>query len=1377
MAAIGLSEEATRTEIKEFEASLPSIPRGAFAISCINSEQSVTISGPEGLVTSLTHHLTEKQLFARRLRVGVGYHSPQMLRIAPDYANLISELEPGDTEARPTMVSSVSGKAVNTPEVCNPSYWVSNMVSTVHFLTAVQFCCGGSSDTVTKSLDGRHLKNFRVDVWLEVGPHSALQGPLKQILKRSQLEGQICYTSALHRDQSALQSVLGALGYMHCQNVSINLARATSLTSPDGRTRAIPQRLPLYPFNHKTRYWEESPSNVDFRLRPFAKHDLVGVRTGDLSAAEARWKFIIKAEEMPWVKDHKIQGSIVYPAAGTIVMALEASKQLITTNNPTGFELTDVDFPAPIHIASNPSGVELHLHMSSSLKTGRPGDIDYSFRVLLHGADRSQTQVCSGRIRGDYERVASDVDAVNEEEHMLRSLQAEYHHAAESCNHTTPTPDMYARMRDGGLEYGPQFQTICDVRFDSNGRAVATLLAPPAGDVERGSSSYLVHPTTLDGLIQLGFPALNGSGEIRSMIPTHIGKLWIPISGFGDDRSESKQAYCRATHITERGAKFLTTVFDTLDAQPVIKIEELEMTVVANASEIRPTLQNAPFCCSHFAWMPDLDTMQHGEIEILCAASTALDSLKRYLACLVHKRPNLRFCALGSNTTPTTVAITETLVRPDVGSLFSEYVVAAKEASRLDEAGALFDENRRIRFRELDSLKVEPNTGELRREVYDVIITDVAHFATLEPTEGLAHIRELHAAGGKLILTNIIEKKSREIHSELPWDSFLRKNRYSGIEATFRSFPRDGGYPGTILISTASGEDFSASVPELTIVVLDKKSALQREIAADLCQKFGANPEAHTRTLAEVDASQECDGHHYVSIQDLREPLLLDISEHDFGKVKTVLSRAKSFIWVKQAHVTPDQAISDGLLRVSRHENSRVVLVSLALDMRKKRRSKDLADRIYTVFRQTQKHMDGEYEPEYAEESGRLCVNRLIPARRTDEHLFAAAKRPLTYTPVSDQPLRLHIRTPGVLSTLEWVEDETFRQPLGANEVKFQVRAIGVNFKDVLALLGRVSSENLGSEYAGIVTNVGSSVTCIKVGDRVATGFLDAFRTYGRVPQTDAWVLPDHVSFAEAASMPTAFRTAYYCLFEIARLQKGESILIHRASGATGQAAIQIAKKIGAVIYATVGSTAKKKMLVEQYGILAEHVLYSRDTSFADGIRRLTNGCGVEVVLNSLTGKLLEASWEVIAPWGRFVEIGLSDAFSRQKLPMVPFTRGVSFSSFNLGMFRPGPEHDRLMNRVWDLFRAGHIRPVHPLQVYPVEKVEAAFRFLHSGDSSGKLVIELDRNSVIPVRSVIIDSPKHIHADAAHPRRFLLASLSLVSAPTRPTRLLEGLGA
>jgi NADPH:quinone reductase-like Zn-dependent oxidoreductase len=216
------------------------------------------------------------------------------------------------------------------------------------------------------------------------------------------------------------------------------------------------------------------------------------------------------------------------------------------------------------------------------------------------------------------------------------------------------------------------------------------------------------------------------------------------------------------------------------------------------------------------------------------------------------------------------------------------------------------------------------------------------------------------------------------------------------------------------------------------------------------------------------------------------------------------------------------------------------------------------------------------------------------------------------------------------------------------------------------------------------------------------------------------------------------FATAYYSLFDIGRLLKGETVLIHAAAGGVGQAAIMLCQMIGAEIFATVGSTAKKTFLKETYNIPEDHIFFSRDTTFAKGIKHATKGRGVDLVLNSLAGDSLRATWECMAHFGRFVEIGKRDILANSGLEMAVFEHNATFSSVDLTVV--AAERPQVMKRVlddvFDLLRKGVVQPISPITIFPISNVEAAFRTLQAGKAHGKILVTANPDDMVKVCSL-----------------------------------------
>ncbi|MEU8793016.1 type I polyketide synthase [Streptomyces sp. NPDC048643] len=325
--------------------------------------------------------------------------------------------------------------------------------------------------------------------------------------------------------------------------------------------------------------------------------------------------------------------------------------------------------------------------------------------------------------------------------------------------------------------------------------------------------------------------------------------------------------------------------------------------------------------------------------------------------------------------------------------------------------------------------------------------------------------------------------------------------------------------------------------------------------------------------------------------------------------------------------------------------------------------------------------------------------------------------------PPAPGPHRLGIPTKGTLENLTWVPCPEVEAPLESGQVRIAVQAAGLNFRDVTIALGLVDrtalDAGLGSEGAGIVLDVADDVTGLAPGDRVTGIFPGAF---GRVAVADHRLLtpiPDTWSYAEAASVPSTFLTAYYALFHVNRLQKGQRILIHAAAGGVGMAAVQLARHVGADIYAT--ASPVKWPTLRALGLDDEHLASSRDLDFAPKFLATSGGRGVDVVLNSLAHAFVDASLQLLPGGGHFTEMGKTDI--REPRQIAADHPGVRYQAFDL--YEAGPEALQDMFRsVMDLFTEGHLH-LNPVAVRDVADARAAFREMSQGRHTGKLVLDV----------------------------------------------------
>ena len=299
------------------------------------------------------------------------------------------------------------------------------------------------------------------------------------------------------------------------------------------------------------------------------------------------------------------------------------------------------------------------------------------------------------------------------------------------------------------------------------------------------------------------------------------------------------------------------------------------------------------------------------------------------------------------------------------------------------------------------------------------------------------------------------------------------------------------------------------------------------------------------------------------------------------------------------------------------------------------------------------------------------------------------------------------------------------------------------SFHDLSSVTGQNPDQCLGLEASGVIIHVGNSVTKFKTGDNVCVIGRDTHKALIRTKEEFCQMMPDGLSFNHAASIPLAHSTAVYALLYLVAAQPGQSILIHAVAGGVGQAALQIAKHIGLEIFATVGSSNKRKLIKEFYGISDNHIFDSRDLSFSKGVLRMTKNRGIDYIINSLSGETMLETWKCVAPFGSFVHIGTKDVLDNTNLNMRPFLRNVSFNCVNMTKLMDDKPQlmAALMKRTFQLLHEGVIRPVSPVSVYSIFKIREATQLMQSGQHSGKIVLNWASRDEMAGHDTLLTTP------------------------------------
>ncbi|GIZ47021.1 hypothetical protein CKM354_001012200 [Cercospora kikuchii] len=521
------------------------------------------------------------------------------------------------------------------------------------------------------------------------------------------------------------------------------------------------------------------------------------------------------------------------------------------------------------------------------------------------------------------------------------------------------------------------------------------------------------------------------------------------------------------------------------------------------------------------------------------------------------------------------------------------------------------------------------------------------------------------------------------------------------------------------------------------------KDAADDEFAQKLSDRLRELPGYSARIVPYQDLVAD-ESSYFMFIDNGSESITKTFDEKSFETMRRLLLGSAGIIWVIPEHSRPEAHTMIGFLRSLRLEDaSRPLLLvkDVSLDDAGVAAVANVAGRLSGI--DGTKHS----EQEFVLSNGEVLVPRLVPTSNAAELLGFEEKEIEKRIQALGESGEMSIRdtvqmtvdSVGSLDSIYFRRIDLLAQELGDDEIIVKVEAVGVNFRDLLLVLGSLPWHEPGLEGAGTVAMVGRNVTSFKPGDRVFYSSMQGgFANYVRMSHLYAGKLSDLWTFAQGATLSVAYSTAIWCLEDVARLQAGESVLIHAATGAAGQACIAIAKLLGANIFATAGTPAKRLFLHETLGIPEENIFSSRTPEFHDQILLATGGKGVDVVVNSLSGALLERTLDIVAEFGRFVEIGKKDILDNNYMGLRTFERCISFTSVDLRqrLLKRPQEAQRFLASITERLESGGILPIAGTEV-PLSDVASGLRKLQTGDNIGKVVVK-----VSPTDTVLAEPPR-----------------------------------
>ncbi|KAI1098670.1 polyketide synthase-like protein [Jackrogersella minutella] len=1289
--------------------------KGDVCVACVNSPESVTLSGTLKGIILLSSKLGRQNKFCRRLETGGrAYHSHMMSEIGSRYETLIAPYIHAKQEKPEKidvlMYSSVGHSDADLVVLRDDTnmvrYWRDNLEQPVQFKSALANLIASG--------------DFH---FVEIGPHHALKGPIQEILATAGLNKRgLPYSPSLTRAQDSNLAMKKLAGSLFLRNYALNWRRINN--QPSGAALQLLHDIPPYPWDYSAGLlWHEPRASTELRNRKYVRHELLGSQQPAGNGIDWNWRNILRLSEVPWLRDHKVEAQVVFPASGYLAMAVEAISQILDLKDrpshvdSTSFELRNVSIHAAFivqngdELDSGARDVEMHTTMSPRKLSATTVSADWYDFSISSWASGHTTSHCAGciRVRGNTgpKSVVPVSDLVD-------------------CE-TWSMERWYDKWEEEGLCFGPQFRsltslTTADNRTRTEAMSIVQLVPPAAQD---SPTKYNMHPITLDACLQTAILSSTGGdmGSLRAYLPVFISECWIQnteTKALGNEAQIHTQA-AKTGISTQKTNCTLRVAGDVLVNLKGVRLSLYTGKIDGGAGNNTETQRNP---CLRVHWKPDILRL-HAGVEgqlnkyikdlIMRRHTNLTDDKMSVIGALLelagHKNPGMRVLELGR--------CCDSKAKQWLGLLINDN---AFPRCRSWQAGTLLDNG---------EVSIE---GGGQSPFDTVVIPDYAASKRFfgESKKHVLAVVEDHGV--------IISHKTDEALRSLKAANFAIM--HAGCE---------------IILATRTANKPSPLVGRDVFIVFRKLSPHMEELVSSIkltlkeitnVARVNGMLLSDIRTV-EIHKTTIC-----ISLLEAETEFLATMSQDDMDLLRSITNVVTDLLWVTSANMLdstgradPNLTLAGGLSRTLMLEQPslRFSVVDIGPLCDFKQNALPICENLVRALVPFH-DMD---DKEFIHTEGILYISRFGP----DSVLNSQFRRRLGMegrlrksTLASAGLVQLSINKVGRTDTMYFQQLNEHQPELSAGFVDVAVKAVGLNAKDVYIMGGYVETRmgTVACEFSGVVRAVAKDVIHVQPGDRVVVIWPNHFKTVERVP---SWavhkLLPDE-EYTVMATIPVAYSTALYALHDRANLRKGESVLIHAGAGALGIAAIGIAQSAGAIVFATVGSQAKKDFLMVEFGLPASHIFSSRDTSFADGIIEITGGRGVDVVINSLVGDLMHASWGCVANFGRFVEVGKRELVDAGRLDMHGFLRNATFTAFDMEemIFSDDQFYQRLVasktKEALEWYRSRHIK-LPPITTFDIGDISQAYRYFSTKDRVGKVVISLED----PESQIQVSEPKY----------------------------------
>lgn len=1272
MLAVGLGAEAVQSYLTGYERQV--------VVACHNSPALVTLSGDSDALDAVKQKLDKDKIFARPVHTGgKAYHSFHMKPAAAIYHKLMSEASTHmmqctrkDTDA--VMMSSVTTTILDSTMPLDVDYSCANLISPVKFNQAIQKI---GSEGAFKDTDL---------LFIEIGPHSALKGPVTQICREHKFE-KISYLPTIQRGGNSATQLLNLAGHLFLRNFDLNYERVTAIEqlSPTGKIQmkkgSLLVDLPTYQWNYSKDLWAEPRQSKEHRNPQHPRHDVLGSRMPGGSKNEPTWRNYLRQIDLPWLKHHSLGGEAVFPAAGYFGMAVEAVTQMNETSSTpleiTGYTLRDISIKAALVVPDDNDGIETLFSLQPSVH-----DDWWEFSVCSRSQDGHWNSHMAGTI-GINARAPGQLPR----ETPVMTQRA----TGKAWNQG---------LKSVGFDYGPSFQDMEDIRTDGKRyHASASTVVKKTSGLVQGESRYVMHPATIDSCLQLVIVSMY-AGRIEDMtcgaVPIQVDEvtLWVPTEGQLQNPEAKAYAWTDelGARLTFNGLQMVGS-----DGQMLLSIEGMRcITYEAAVPQSRgAVLQEQPFM--KMDWNVDIETLTS-------TSPVHSFNVEDLVVMAAWKKPGIKVLEFGAME-PATMCRATSMMN------YTTTAVSTPELELLQDKVGEFDY--------ATALKVDPSQDleaqGLAASQFDLIIpgtfTDVSKLSWLL------------SPGGSII--------SDHSTCSTLGEHFFVVNLTNGLAiATDKREQKTNGING---VHTQS----------ITIIYRNEPT----EIARKLVEKVSSLGSAQLVRLADANTATS---DNVVITCDLEGPLLLTLEPSELSGLQKIVSNASSVTWVTagglMSGAAPEQAMASGLARSVTSEMASLDFTVLDLDLSSMTTDHAISEITNALDRQIY-HAKGK-ESEYCVANGLVYISRLVPdkalnqthgtqniapkptALNSSDKLVAAAKGgKLTFSYderadqiIGDDQIQVQVMLSSLNKEDVLVMDGADSLTTFSHEIYGAVVQKGTAVHDI-SVGDRVfgfNADNLGT----FQTVPASMVQKVQEGDipeelvalplAYATA-LHGLKTLARVEQDEVVLILHGTGDAGAAAIAVAKYLNARTYVAVRSVEEAEKVA----------AAFNLPAE-NVIPHVDVSLMTRLK---QQTGGRAADVVFSS---------------------SYVSPTVSHECWRQIAAFGRFIETGRKNGLKRSALDTVPITRGASYMAFDiLDLYKHKKSllSDYLATAA-SLYREKHIRAIRPIEKRSLAEFEEAIADFTDDFATKKTVIEYAASSetqillpVIPHRPKLTFSP------------------------------------